>query len=110
MKNRYRCPRPRFLALLGISFLMMLMLPTSCRRSTVPVSVPTEMKAFDSFFRAVSDSISSTPRRIRTAEIMLGLDSHIAALSREDVTAHSLFRLSDAEHFGQLIGRESIVP
>ena len=69
MKNRYRCPRPRFLALLGISFLMMLMLPTSCRRSAVPVSVPTEMKAFDSFFRAVSDSISSTPRRIRTASI-----------------------------------------
>ena len=61
--------RPRFLALLGVCFLLMLLLPTSCRRSLVPVSVPTEMEAFDSFSRRIYDSISFRPRHIRSEAI-----------------------------------------
>ena len=53
-------------ALLGASFLLMLLLPTSCRHNPVASSVPTEMEVFDSFFQGIYDSISSVPRKVRT--------------------------------------------
>ncbi len=66
--DRRRFFRSCFPFLLGVFFL--LLLPASCRRSPVPVSVPTEMEAFDTFFLEVCDSISSTPRRIRTETLV----------------------------------------
>lgn len=67
--DRCRSFRPCVITLLGVSFLLMLLLPTSCRRNPVASSEPTEMDVFDSFFQEICDSISFVPRKIRTGAI-----------------------------------------